>query len=686
MSILNGSVSGESIFPEQPPFGSELESVKFFPLSQCGDVEVDENAEYAFALHSEGVTVYDIKNPSNPVCISTLGGITAAREIRIEQGYAYIVARESGLYIADFTDVRHPRIVAQYDTLELASGVDAADGLCFAANRHLGVEIIDVSNPENPLFISSFLCGEAQSVFACGGYLYVGDWMNKQVHIVDISDPKTPETVSVLRVDGFADGVFVLDNICYVATGQHSARLKNRRKFDKYPYITPEMALEGYGCGHGLEIFDVSDKAHPEWISSVKFPPLYATPDIWKVKVSGGTAYVADSNNGFFAVNVVDLHNPYIEAYFRDKPSPWNGVQPPIVQMRRGPIVNFSCVNGFLYLAGMESGFWVVKYEKSRKIRRNPAYSERIGKSAYRAKSFFECGGQIHSMAQCGEFIIAAAGNAGLLALDAEGKICFTAENTGKIIYDVKCKDGFIFSTEGQDGTAVYSFDTKCGFTLTDRFISDDGVSARTIAALGDGLLAVQLGIAGVDFYSVSESGKISKFEHIDDWGMLYYRNICQPLLKGGYFGYSSLKNGVSWCKISDKSVVKSEYSLSSESCPIETGFAVSDSGDYAVIIHHQQYAVLSDIERADLSSLEFSRINGARLNGIPFICGSKLVLLNRCHSFAEIIDITDLRNPVFEEKVMLAGNPSFALLAGERIYIVCGHAGVYTLEKCKEM
>lgn len=680
MSILNGNISNQSIYAEAPPFGKQLKASMLIPLKHCHDIELDKNAHYAFAVHDGGLSVYDIRNPGSPVLVSTLGGIMLGREIKISKGVAFIVARSNGLYIVDISDPLNPTILSRYDTLELASGVDAADGLCFVSNRHLGVEIIDVANPSKPRFLSSVSCGEAQSVFACKGYLYIGDWMNKQVYIVNIENPNAPKVASILQIDGFSDGVFVLDNICYVVSGHHSAKLKNRNKFDKYPYLTPDMIAEGYGCGHGLEIFDVSDPEHPGWISGVKFPPLFGAPDIWKVTVSEHNAYVSDSNNGLFIVNTEDLNHPYIDAYFLDKISLNENFNKPGVQVRHAPILNCACADGYIYLAAYESGFYVVPYEKSKKERRNPATLSARERHKYKAEKMISCGGQIHNTVECVGYYLVAAGNGGLLAVDSNGNVKHKIAEDENVL-DVRCGYGFVFAAEGCNGTAVYSFTDANGFILRDRLLAENSLlPVREIAILGDNLIAQQVGENRIDLAKASSDGNLSHINSLHTGVMLYYRNLCQPLLKGRYFGYSSLNNGVSWCIISDEGIQKTEYTLGIESCPIESGVAVTE--DYAVVVFHQKYALVRDISHFDKSELAFKEIAGARLKGIPFICGNKAVVLNRCIATVEIIDITDPEDPVFEDHLLVDGNPCSAELINGEICISCGHGGIYRLRK----
>ena len=105
MSVLNGKISNETIYSEKPPFGERLKETMLFPLKKCHDIELDENAEYAFVLHEGGLSVYDIRNPGSPALVSTLSDIHEGREIKISKKIAYVAARAEGLYIVDVSNL-----------------------------------------------------------------------------------------------------------------------------------------------------------------------------------------------------------------------------------------------------------------------------------------------------------------------------------------------------------------------------------------------------------------------------------------------------------------------------------------------------------------------------------------------------------------------------------------------------
>ena len=351
MSILNGGVSAAVIHTEPPPFGLRLRAKARIPLPGCADVAVSPDGRTAYAVCRDRLIVYALDGL--PEEKGSIGGLRACRQIAVSEGIAYVTARQDGLFIVDVRDPERPVLLRHTDTLELATGVCADRGLCLVANRHMGVEIRDVSDPAAPVYLASFRAGEAQSVCMDGGFAYVGDWMNRRVWIADISDPGNPRIVSSFQIDGFADGVFVRDGLCLAAGGHHSAALKNRRKYGEYPYLTPQMLRDGYGCGHGLSLFDVSVPDAPEFLSEIKFPPLFGPVDTWRVTASGAFAYAADTHNGVFAVDISDPLRPVIAAHYPLPPTAAREGRP-MLQPTRAAATGIACAEGTLLAAGGE--------------------------------------------------------------------------------------------------------------------------------------------------------------------------------------------------------------------------------------------------------------------------------------------------------------------------------------------
>ncbi len=666
MSILNGSVSYDAITPEPSPFGRRLSPERTLPLPGCMSLTFDARREYCFALSSRGLVVFDARDRLEPREIASLPCVKGGRSIVYDGGYLYIAAREYGLYIVDVRTVTSPRLASVYDTLELASSVSVSKDLCLVANRHLGVELIDISSPEDPRFLSSYLCGEAQCVSVAGNLALVGDWMNRRVHVTDLSDPAAPRTVSTFEVDGYADGVLLENGICFVATGHHSGRLKNRYAYDNTPFVTAEMLAAGYGGGHGLEIFDLHDPRQPEYLSSVKLPPCFGAPDLWKVSVANRRAYVSDSSNGLFIVNVEDLLHPFIEAHLRDLPKSVGYVLRQQVQTRCAPITDCFILDGMLYLAASETGIHILPYEAARD-EAPTVYS--APHAALLAERVLATDGQVHHLAAFGDYLLVAAGSVGLLAVSRD----FAPISALPILaLDVAVSGDLVFTAEGQGGVGCYRFDGKSFTAVSHTEIERGDRTVRQITAVEQNLLALQLGARMLAFLRIGENGSLTLLDSFPVSGMIYYRNLtARPL--GGCFAYSSLREGVSWVRL-DTLRIDPSLSLGYESCPLEDGVSVGEGG--AVVISKNRYAFITSPEET-ASPVFFPSEHAFR--GIPILLGDRLLLLRRTWGEAHLYDVRDPQTPVYLGTASIP-TPVSAIRIENELLVASGHAGVWRI------
>lgn len=666
MSILNGNVSYGALGASPSPFGRRLSPERTLPLPGCMSLTFDDQRALCFALSGRGLVVLDASDRHEPREIASLAEIRGGRSIAYGNGYLYIAAREYGLYIVDVREPSLPRLTAVYDTLELATSVALSGKLCLVANRHLGVELVDISDPASPRFLSSYLCGEAQCVSVTGELALVGDWMNRRVYVTDISDPSAPRPVSSFEVDGYADGVVLDGGICYVATGHHSGRLKNRYAFDDTPFVTEEMLAAGYGGGHGLELFDLHDPRQPEYLSSVKLPPCFGAPDLWKVSVGGGRAYVSDSSNGLFIVNTEDLLHPFIEAHLRDIPKQIGYVARQQVQNRCAPITDCFVLDGLLYLAANETGIHILPYAAARDEAR-VAY--RAPHASLAAEQLLKVDGQVHALARHGDALLIAAGNAGVIAVtEALGQIA----NLPTVALDVAVSKELVFVAEGQAGVGCYSFDGKTFTELSHTRIEDGNRTVRQITVVRKDLLALQLGARMLAFLRIEQDGSLTLLDSFPVAGMIYYRNLtARPL--DDCFAYSSLREGVSWVKL-DTLKIDPSLSLRLESCPFEDGVSVGENG--AVVISRNRYAWIRSPE--ETAAPDFLASEHA-FRGIPILLGDKLLLLRRTYGEAHLYDVGDPSAPVYLGTASIPA-PVSAIRRGNDLLIASGHAGVWRI------
>jgi hypothetical protein len=684
MSILNGSIRADVIRDEEMPFGQLLPQTDCYPISGCFDVAVDEQAQYAYVAHQHALSIFDLTDTAHPVWLSTLEGLGSSRQIVVQNSYAYITARADGLYIVDVSDVKKPKLASHFDTVELATGIAVSGNLCLVANRHLGVEFIDVSDPAAPVFITSVLAGEAQSVCMDGSFVYVGDWMNKFVHVFDISNTSKPVKISTISVDGYADGVFARDGYCYIATGHHSTRLKNRRKYHKFTYVIPQMIEDGYGCGHGMEIFDVSNPYRPEYVSSVKFPPLYVSGfDTWLVTVSGKYAYVSDTYNGLFVVDVSNIGSPSFKGYYRlpiiEKPQP---ASPPSLQNLSYPITGIAPANGYILAAGFMTGLHVVKFDECATVPvcANTTYSLQETQISHK-DLVFSCNGQVHTVDFCDGAAIIAAGNDGLVAVDANNpQIILHHNKEMSIVHDVQVLGHLVVAAEGQQGVSIYEYSTENGFILKDRYGFGSDSAREIVLFHTKRIVAVQLACNTIGFLQITPEDQLELIDKLSGLGNLYHRHLCRTPLDEKYIGLTPLTEGFIWYDLSGESPKRTSWAINKQSCPIEEGGAVI--GQRTILIQKQNYVVIEKPEDiVNPETLVGVKVNGALLNGQPFVCGSLLLLLNRCDGTVEFINIKDIYNPLFVKRISLPGSPEYAAFHNGKLWVCCGHGGLFAIK-----
>ncbi len=267
----------------------EVEGIgKEYVKSVC----LEGNTLYCGAGHS--VYALDATNAQSPQLLSSYEIYGYVRQIVVQGNYLYAACRESGVWILDVSDPRNLKLVSRYDPVELATGIDVAGEVMFLACRQNGVEMVDVSDPSTPTHIRLEKTSESQSIFYCDGILYSGEWADSWVTAIDASDMSAVKTLGTSPLQGFGDGVWTSGKYLYASTGHHSVSGKASKA----------------GDGHGLEIFDISDKAKPRHLARVDFAKMYSSyPDYWTVRPASNGNYLvcADSFNGLY---VVDAHRP----------------------------------------------------------------------------------------------------------------------------------------------------------------------------------------------------------------------------------------------------------------------------------------------------------------------------------------------------------------------------------------
>jgi hypothetical protein len=647
-------------------FGAEFPIVAKAGTGPVMDVAVV--GKHAFAIGQGTLYSLDITVPAKPRILGELSGLGSVRQIEVHDGIAYITSRQDGLFIVAVDNPAQAKLLNHYDTVEFATGVALSGKILAVACRNYGVELIDVSDPSQPSHISTVRTGEAQSLVARNGYLYVGVWGSSELVVVDFKNPWQPEITAKLPLDGYGDGVDVEGDYVYVTTGHHSRESPHQKSGDP-----------GFGKGHGLEVFEIKDPAQPKFVSRVKFPPLYIIGnDMWDVTIANGHAFVADTWNGMFIVDVADPQNMKIVGHCKP-PTDKEGGKP-------GFIGGLKVVKGHVLLAGGYSDLHVVPASMAVVPVEEKDEAPAIGTSDQDTKKvrqgwrLYRPQGQVYGVDFLADGRAAVAcGSAGvhIVRLWPEIERLAVLPSEG-FAMDVSVSGDRLFVAESAGGLSIWdpSADGGDAFKRVGRFqLRNTPIRQVETPGSGDRIL-IQAGANQFYILDVSDPSKAKQLLKDSRPGLLYGDQMMRGLVESRYAAVHWHVSGVYW------------YDLKADPLPVYSGDNFGHRigskngliafGDKTLATVRGGYVLLDRSERRPLEELEIHKIGTLRENpGVPNIAGQRLYTADRSTGLITVSDISDPRNPKLIEQFETPGNPTRIEIYKGRAVIPDGYHGL---------
>ena len=644
-----------------------------------------------YAGEGPSVVVYDVCEPLSPRRCGKVDGLGAVRQIAAQDGMLYVTTREYGLWIIDATKPSSPRIRSRFDCCELATGVDVAGNVCFVGQRQNGVEFIDVSDPDNTAHIAMRKTDESQSVKYCDGVLYSGEWGTGKLTVFDAADMRNIREPARLDLLGYGDGVWVKGNFLYASTGHHA----KHRDLSKLPMKGVDTAETrkyggggpGAGCGHGLDIFDISEPSAPKRIGRADFPPFYARGlDMWTPRTSANSSYVfcAATHNGLFAVDCRDPAAPKVVDRWV---SPVKGK----TQWPSACVGSVAVGNGCVYVPTMVNGLFVIPAEgaATETIERGKAPVNADYREQYETdgNAFHvwrpSAVGQARGLAVRGDYVFAACGDAGFHVLKMDEKKGFSeVANNLSIpkIYDVAICGDRLYTAEGLSGWGIYRFTGETGLEEIGR-LRDIGNNVRlalNVWAVNGRLSAFSARMSGVTFFDVSDPKNPIRQCNVQGCPGWDKYLMDAPIGNGRYLAYNSAHTCIRWIDVAANPAFvasmtdRNRITLSNGICRF--------SDDLALVTSNDGYLFLGPNEGdpVDGSLWKAKPFPGAkRFRGIPRADGSLVALTARITRQIALYDFSDRENPVQLGYWQVSGNPDLAVFWKGRMLIPCGYQGV---------
>jgi hypothetical protein len=225
------------------------------------------------AAWNQGLRVYDLSDPSNPVQVGACEEFHNARFVQVVGHYAYVADGGQGLRIVDISIPTEPRLVSTWDTPGYAWAVAVSGGYAYVSdlNGWSGLRVIDVTDPLNPWEVGSlqFDSDGLRQIAVSGNHAYIVKGY-KELKVIDVSDPEAPFEVT------------------------------SRETY--YPSSYNALTTSGHllfiaDWLFGLRIMDISDPANPVQISVLH--ELYGPQ---QVLVKDNLIYVLNRDSGLFVL------------------------------------------------------------------------------------------------------------------------------------------------------------------------------------------------------------------------------------------------------------------------------------------------------------------------------------------------------------------------------------------------
>jgi hypothetical protein len=219
---------------------------------------------HAYVTGNDGVSVFDVADPSQPRLVATLEMADGAFDLTFIGTTAYIAGDEEGLVIADFSDPESPVTLGSVNDGGVAYDVDVEGGVAYLADYTSGLEVIDVSDSTAPAKLGEYPLNDARSVRVRGGVVYLGN-PGSGVVMLDASIPGSLTKMGI--VSGSAPVIDINLRGDYMLLSCH---------------------------GSGLKVYDISDPEHPSLVGS------YVEPggEAYCVEIHEDRLYVADLQRG----------------------------------------------------------------------------------------------------------------------------------------------------------------------------------------------------------------------------------------------------------------------------------------------------------------------------------------------------------------------------------------------------
>jgi hypothetical protein len=504
-----------------------------------------------------------------------------------------------------------------------------------------------------------------------GSYLYAGIWLAGMVSVVDIHNPSQMTVVDKVQLQGFGDGLCVRDGYLYAATGHH-ARIRGGKLVH---HLAPDQP--GYGAGHGMEIFDLADPAHPKFVSRVDLPKYFGGyMDLWSVQVHHQRAYVADTYNGMFVIDVQDVRKPHVIA----------SCQLPMITREKvhDPATGLAVGDGVIYVAGGFGDLYTVMADEltrqqaiepvTCKAPANHTHANRLG-NVDGWQTFMPEDAMVRDVAAVDpQHVIVAAGRDGLYLLKQGNPLLVIAHQpTSREARGVSVLGNRLAVAQG-DGVTLWQI-TPTAAKLLEKI--GEYRNAKGVA------MQAQLACEGRLILTTDGD---RQFQILDALEPTRIKPVLGPMSFGLFYRPPVTYDGKRYAAITWNVAGPQWFDLANPSAPNMLPVKRRDAANSAALVDGQTwllqrngYRVMPIGYDGDTNTLPLMKIDNQPLNGSLMVTDDWLFATSRAWGVMRVVDVHQPDKPrLLKQYDLKPGQPSQPLIHGGMLWVPNGHAGLW--------
>ena len=216
--------------------------------SSWGESFVSHNELLFVAQSKQGVQVFDISTPGQPVSVATWVNLQAMR-LAVVDKHLVIAKGHFGVDLVDISDLSSPLVEDSLSTIHVLD-VASAGGLIYIASKDKGLLIYEIDAQHKFRYLGSLLTPFPMSTFDLpmalqvqNNIVYIANGRSGLL-IVDVTNPEKPAILSTVAISGTAKEVKVVNGKAFIASHQHGIVVVNIED-PKKPVVLNNILIPG---------------------------------------------------------------------------------------------------------------------------------------------------------------------------------------------------------------------------------------------------------------------------------------------------------------------------------------------------------------------------------------------------------------------------------------------------------